>query len=165
MEGYVEDLHSSEINNLFDTSSGILLNGADGRGQFKVSVDDIDTHNDRILLVEDSDGSENAGEDSQHLTLLLALLFKLLHMRRELVKQVVDNVRLEDLDADLIGVRFRLLVDLDVEAQHDSVLPGLFQHDTCAQNVFSEDRANGDGGNGNLGDAQELEKRFEGAEC
>ena len=122
-EGYI---HSTKVDNFLDACGRVLLDCADGCGHLEVSVDDVDTDDDRVFLIEYGNGAQDAGEDCQHLRLFLPLLFELLHVRCELVEQVINDVRLEDLDADLVGIGFGFFVDFDVEAQHDGVLFGLF---------------------------------------
>jgi hypothetical protein len=67
---------------------------------------------------------QHAGEDRLQPGRLLLLDLDLLHVRRELVKQVVDDVGGEDLHVELCGKLARLLVDRHVEAQQAGVPEG-----------------------------------------
>lgn len=55
------------MDEFFGTGGGVLLDRADGRRHSECAFCDIHTNDDGILLVEDSNGLEYAGEDGQHL--------------------------------------------------------------------------------------------------
>ncbi|RBQ68079.1 hypothetical protein VDGD_21613 [Verticillium dahliae] len=97
----------------------------------------------------------------QHLGLLLLLLQELVHVLRERVEQVVDDVGRENLDTHVLGVGLRLLVDLDVEAEHDGVVRRLLQHDARLHDVALVHWADTHVGHGNLAVLEEVEQGLE----
>ncbi|ROW05672.1 hypothetical protein VMCG_05275 [Cytospora schulzeri] len=152
------------VDNLLETSRGVSLDGRDGRVDLERTLDDVDTDDDGAGLVEDGDGLEDAGEDGQHLGVLLLLLEQVVHVLGELVEEVVDDVGGEDLDAVLLGVGRRLLLHLDVEAEHDGVVGRLLQHDAALHHVALGDGADAHVGHGDLAVLEEVQQGLEGSQ-
>ena len=82
-------------------------------------------------------------------------------MLGERVEEVVDDVGSEDLDALLVGILLRFLVDLDVEAEHDRIIGRLLQHDTALHDVALVDGTDTDVGDGDLALLEEVEQGLE----
>mmetsp|Transcript_18383 Transcript_18383/g.46452 ORF Transcript_18383/g.46452 Transcript_18383/m.46452 type:complete len:737 (-) Transcript_18383:1874-4084(-) len=117
----------------------VLGRDAQRRAHLGDTLRDLHAQHDGVLLVEDAGGDdlEGAGEHGHEARRLLLLRLELLHVRRELVKQVVDDVRGEDLDAKLLGQLPRLLVHGDVERQdHRKLLGLLLVHHIGTQHVL-----------------------------
>ena len=68
----------------------------------------------------------------------------------------------EDLDADLLCICSGVLVDADIEAQHNSVFLNLFEHGASLHHVALEYWSNTDIGYWNFGLLEEFQQRFEG---
>jgi hypothetical protein len=83
---------------------GVLLDAGDRGVEAEVAVDDVDADDDGVGLVEDGDGTEDAGEDGEHLALLLALGGERGHVLGEVVEEVVDDLGGEDLDASMASL-------------------------------------------------------------
>ncbi|EPE03432.1 hypothetical protein F503_07735 [Ophiostoma piceae UAMH 11346] len=142
----------------------VRLDDGERRVHAQVALHDIDADDDRRGLVEHGHGAQHAREHGQHLGLLLLLLAQQGHVLREGVEQVVDNVGREDLDVLVVGILRRLLVDLDVEAQHHGVVGRLLQHHTALHDVALVHRADADVGHGDLAVLQEVQQRLERAQ-
>ena len=105
------------------------------------------TYDDGILLVEDvlRQDLEHAGEDHQGLRFALAGLPQAVHVGGELVEQVVDDLRGEDADRQLVGHGLRVRIDAHVEGQDGGELRLLLLvHDVGAHHVLLVDRADAD---------------------
>mmetsp|Transcript_33806 Transcript_33806/g.74949 ORF Transcript_33806/g.74949 Transcript_33806/m.74949 type:complete len:256 (-) Transcript_33806:1701-2468(-) len=128
----------------------------------------LHSQHDGVLLVEDAGGQdlEGAGEHRGEAGGLLLSKPLLLHIRRELVKQVVDDVCCEDLDVELLGQLTRLLVDRHIKRQDHCVLLGaLLVHHVGPQHVLLVHRPDVDAGHRDvdLVTAQEGEQSLQGA--
>src|SRR5690554_2447195 len=134
----------AEVNNFLGFRLGVNVDHTEWRSLLHHTFHNIDSNNNGILLVED--GSlhhlENTGKDCRGGLVLAALLCQLFVVRSELIEQMINNISLEDPDAHLLSQLLRLLVDLDIEAQHTSQLLGLLQHSTGAHNILLVDWAN-----------------------
>ena len=60
-----------------------------------------------------------------------------------------------------VGVGGGVLVNLDVEAEHDGVVGGFFQHDAALHHVSLVHRSDANVGDGNLAVFQEVEQGFQ----
>eukprot|EP00955_Chlamydomonas_euryale_P073748 361837-Chlamydomonas_euryale.AAC.5 len=145
---------------------------ADRRANLRDALQHLAPEHDRVLDVEDAVGQdlERARKHSGQACCLLLLPAHLLHVRRELVKQVVDDVGGEDLDVVLLRERDRVARDDDVEREDHrvllerlAVLALLLVHDVGAQHVLLVHRpdVNARHGDVHVGRRQERQQRLE----
>mmetsp|Transcript_20966 Transcript_20966/g.54945 ORF Transcript_20966/g.54945 Transcript_20966/m.54945 type:complete len:343 (+) Transcript_20966:354-1382(+) len=122
----------------------VLLGDADWRAHAYLASQNLDRADNRVLSGEDVvlvDLEDDREDGLRARTGLLGLLV-LLHVSSELVEEVVDDVGGENLNAVGLGLLHRLPIDLDIEAQHDSVLRMLLLlHDHRLLHVLLEDLA------------------------
>ena len=152
-----EDLHSTQAHDFLDACDRVVLHSGDWCERFKNSLSDIDTHDDRVLLVEYAERVENAREDGLQFTLFLQLG----HVFREVVEEMVDNIGRKDFDPLLVRILLCFLVHFDIEAQHKSVLRRFLKHNTRAHNVAFIHWADANVGDRDFHLFEELEEGFE----
>lgn len=108
-------VHSSQINNCL-LPIRARNHRRNWRKRFQISIYNINTHNDRIRLVKHSNRLQHTWEYGERLRFLLFLLRQLLHMFRESVKEMINDIRRKDFDALIVRICLGFFVNLDVEA-------------------------------------------------
>mmetsp|Transcript_110213 Transcript_110213/g.329529 ORF Transcript_110213/g.329529 Transcript_110213/m.329529 type:complete len:234 (-) Transcript_110213:2146-2847(-) len=101
----------------------LLLRHADGRADPQLPADHAAAKDEGVTFVEDIllVDLEDDGEDGLLPGLGLLRLVHLLHVGRELVEEVVDDVGRHDLHVVVLRLQDGLVVDLDVEREDDRV--------------------------------------------
>mmetsp|Transcript_401 Transcript_401/g.1558 ORF Transcript_401/g.1558 Transcript_401/m.1558 type:complete len:219 (+) Transcript_401:279-935(+) len=158
----VVEFHRSNLTNVDVT----LRRDANLRPHASDPLDNVNTNDDGIALVEHAVGHDL--QDAREVDVLrrgfTLVCLDLFHVRRELIKQVVDDVGGEDANVELFAHCVRLLRHRHVKSQNSSIL-GLFAlvHDARTHDVPFVYRANGDAGDGNFDRVrfQELQQGFQ----
>jgi hypothetical protein len=153
--------NSAQLDNFLDTSCGVVPDGSDRAVDSELTLGNIHTNDDGIVLVEDLDRLEDTREDSKHLGFLLLLLELFIHVLGEGIEQMVNDIGCENLDALILSVLLSFLVDLDIETQHDSIVWRLLQHDTTLHDITLVDGSDTNVGNGNLAVLEEIKQSLE----
>mmetsp|Transcript_117878 Transcript_117878/g.313576 ORF Transcript_117878/g.313576 Transcript_117878/m.313576 type:complete len:528 (+) Transcript_117878:396-1979(+) len=139
----------------------VLLRNTYGRVEAQLAADHAAAEDKGVALVEDIllVDLHDDGEDGLLPGLRLLRLLHLCHVGRELVKEVVDNVRREDLHVVVLRLVDGLGVDLDVEAKDHSELGLLLLlHDCSLLHVLLVHLADSDVEDWDLHVNQEVEK-------
>mmetsp|Transcript_55092 Transcript_55092/g.159527 ORF Transcript_55092/g.159527 Transcript_55092/m.159527 type:complete len:585 (+) Transcript_55092:229-1983(+) len=145
----------------------VLLRDAQGRAHPQLAAHDSTAHEDWILLTEDVllVHLQNAWEDGLRCLLFLLLFIDLLHVLRELIEQVVDDIGGHDLHIILLRQLLGFVVDFDVESHDYGILRVLLVlHDRRLLDIPDMNLANANIEDRNLHILQEAQERLEGAE-
>ena len=155
-----------ELHRLNDAQAqAVLVRNAQGCARAQDTFLHVDTDNDRGLGVEAGvlHHLQDAREDSFIAVLGLSFQLALLNVGGELVEQVIDDVRSEDLDALFVSKLLRVRHHTHVEGENScEFLFGAFgQLCGCRlNNILSVDGTNVDLGHWNLALQQEFKQRF-----